>query len=58
VRWLFGWAKHHDRTRMLVYYRSVFFGSPFDISRYSRAEQSLRKILNSPRFMQYAPGTR
>ncbi len=58
VRWLFKWAKQHDRTRMLVYYRSVSFGSPFDIGNYPQSRESLSDILNSSRFMQYAPGTR
>ena len=58
VRWLFKWAKQHGRTRMLVYYRSVYFGSPYDIGHFDRSRQALQKILNSPRYMQYAPGTR
>jgi hypothetical protein len=58
VRWLFKWARQHGRTRMLVYYRSVFEGSPFDISRFPAAERVLRHELRSKRFMQYPPGTR
>ncbi len=58
VRWLFKWAKQHERTRMLVYYRSVYFGSPYDIEHFDRSRSALRKILDSRRYMQYAPGAR
>jgi hypothetical protein len=58
VRWLFDWAKQHERTRMLVYYRSVYALSPWDIAHFDRARAALRQILNSGRFMNYAPGTR
>jgi hypothetical protein len=58
VRWLFRWAKQHDRTRMLVYYRSVYALSPFDIANFAKARAALRDILDSRRYMQYAPGTR
>jgi len=58
VRWLFKWAKQHGRTQMLVYYRSVYSLSPYDIANFAKARAALRDILNSPRYMQYAPGTR
>ena len=58
VRWLFEWAKQHGRTQMLVYYRSVYSLSPYDIANFAKARAALRDILNSPRYMQYAPGTR
>ena len=58
VRWLFKWARQHSRTRMLVYYRSVFPNSPFDIGRYPGARAALRHELKSKRFMQYPPGTK
>jgi Ni/Co efflux regulator RcnB len=58
VRWLFRWARDHGRTRMLVYYRSVFPNSPFDIEHYPGARSALRHELNSKRFMEYPPGGR
>jgi hypothetical protein len=58
VRWLFRWAKQHGRTKMLVYYRSVYAASPWDIVHFPKARGALRHILDSPRFAEFAPGTR
>jgi hypothetical protein len=58
TRRLFHWAKRHGRTRMLIYYRSVRAGTPFDISRWPRARRVIRHELNKRRFDPYAPGTR
>ena len=54
--WLFRWARHHPRVRMLVYYRSTVSHNPFDISGYPVARRKLRRILNSHHYMQFAPG--
>jgi hypothetical protein len=57
VRRLFGWARRHERTRMLVYYTG--FGHPVhDISNYPGARQRLRRELNRERFDPYAPRAR
>jgi hypothetical protein len=54
VRKLFGWARRHDRTRMLVYYTG--FGDPVhDIGNYPGAKKRLRKELNRRRFDPFAP---
>jgi hypothetical protein len=56
TRWLFDWALQHRRTRMLIYYRSVYSDSPFDIRHYPAARAVLREFLDLPAFMPYAPG--
>jgi len=59
VQRLFHWAKQHGRTQMLVYYRSVYAGSPYDINHFPAARSALRKILSHHRrYPQYARGTR
>jgi hypothetical protein len=58
TRWLFRWSNVHSRTRMLVYYRSVYADSVYDINHYGDARHALRHILNQPRWMSYPPGTR
>ncbi len=56
TRWLFGFARSHPRVRMLVYYRSTTAHNEFSIRNYRGARRKLRRILNSHRFMAYAPG--
>ncbi|MDX6637419.1 MAG: hypothetical protein QOJ01_930, partial [Solirubrobacterales bacterium] len=56
VHWLFFWARHHARVRMLVNYRSVTPKSAFDISRYPTARLKLSHLLDSGHYMPYAPG--
>ena len=51
---LFHWAERHGRVRMLIYYRSVFAGSPYDIGHFPGAKRVLRHELNKKRFAQYA----
>ena len=58
TRHLFDWAKNHGRTRMLIYYRSVYAGSPFDITHFPAARLVLRHVLNQARYDPYAPGTK
>jgi hypothetical protein len=54
VRKLFGWARRHERTRMLVYYTG--FGDPaHDIANYGGSKKRLRKELNRRRFDPFAP---
>jgi hypothetical protein len=43
---------------MLIYYRSVRVGTPFDILHWPRARHVLRHELNKRRFAAYAPHTR
>jgi hypothetical protein len=56
TRRLFHWAERHHRTRMLIYYRSVFAGSPFDIGHFPRARRVIRHELNKRRFDPFADG--
>jgi hypothetical protein len=58
TKWLFRWSAHRGRARMLVYYRSVYGGGPYDINHYGDARTALRRILNQRRWISYAPGTR
>jgi hypothetical protein len=54
TRKLFHWAEGHGRARMLVYYRSVHAGTPYDINHWPRARRVLRHELNKRRFAPYA----
>ncbi len=58
VHWLFRWAERNDRVRMLNYYRSTVPDSPFDVSNYPGARHQLSKLLDSHKFLQYAPELR
>jgi hypothetical protein len=51
---LFKWALGHGRARMLVYYRSVHAGTPYDINHWPRARRVLHHELNKKRFAPYA----
>lgn len=58
TRWLFRWSRERSRSRMLVYYRSTFANSVYDINHYGPARRALRRILDERRWIAYAPGTR
>ena len=58
IRWLFGWSARRSRTRMLVYYRSTYANSVYDINRYPAARRALRHILDQPRWVSYPAGSR
>jgi hypothetical protein len=58
TKWLFRWSNRHSRARMLVYYRSVYGGSAYDINHYDDARRALRRILDQPRWISYPAGTR
>jgi hypothetical protein len=58
TRKLFKFALRHRRTRMLIYYRSVNPGTPFDIDNFPGAKRVLRHMLNKHRFAPYAPELR
>jgi hypothetical protein len=58
TRRLFRFALRHGRTRMLIYYRSVNAGTPFDIDNFPRAKRVLRNMLNRRRFDPYPGGAR
>ncbi len=58
TRKLFNWAEDHGRTRMLIYYRSVYADSPFDITHFPVARKILTHTLNHSLYDPYAPGTR
>jgi len=58
TRTLFTFALRHRRVRMLIYYRSVNPGTPYDIDAWPRAKRVLRRMLNRHRFAPYASGLR
>jgi hypothetical protein len=58
VKWLFRWSHVHRRARMLVYYRSTYPNSVYDINHYPAARDALRRILDQPRWISYPSGTR
>ena len=43
---------------MLVYYRSTYANSVYDINHYDAAREALRRILDQPRWVSYPAGTR
>jgi beta-mannanase len=45
VQRLFAWARHHRRTRMLIYNEGARANGPFQLSRYPRATRVLRRLL-------------
>jgi hypothetical protein len=57
TRWLFRWSQRRSRTRMLVYYRSTYANSVYDINNYDAAREALRRILDQPRWISYPAGT-
>jgi hypothetical protein len=54
TRKLFHWAEGHGRVRMLIYYRSVHAGTPYDINHFRKARKVMRHELNKKRFDPYA----
>lgn len=52
------WAETHDRVKMLLYYRSVDPDNIFNIQFYPRAQRVLRRHLNKPRWVPFAPGVK
>jgi hypothetical protein len=58
VHQLFGFAKRHDRVRMLVYYQGFASSDPHRIWHYPRARTALRRELNHNGVKQYAPGSK
>lgn len=55
IRRLFGWAKQHGRTKMLIYYRSVDPQNAFNLQFYPGAKDVLSSTLNGKRFAPMAP---
>jgi hypothetical protein len=57
VQKLFGWAKRHGRTDMLVYYQGFGQGAdnPFEVTDYPKALKVLRKQLAKPTFPRFTP---
>jgi hypothetical protein len=58
TRKLLGWARRHQRVRMLIYYRSVTADNAFYITHYPGARRELRQALNKRRFDPFGPGQR
>jgi hypothetical protein len=58
TRKLFHWAERHRRVGMLIYYRSVYAGSPYDVTHWPKALRVMRHELNKRHFAPFAPGTR
>ncbi len=56
TNWLFKFARHHRRVRMLVYYRSTTAHNAFAISNYPGARRKLRRILDGHHYKAYPPG--
>lgn len=58
VNQLFGFARRHERVRMLVYYQGFEANDPHRIWHYPSARTALRRELNGNGIKQYAPGSR
>jgi len=58
VKQLFGWARRHERARMLVYYQATESDGPFKIWRHRQSRNVMRKILNRKRYPEFAPEAR
>ena len=55
VKRLFGWARRHERARLLVYYQAQTEVSPFKIWNHPRSKRVMRRILDRRRYPQFAP---
>jgi hypothetical protein len=55
VSQLFGWARSHPRTRMLMYNQGMTSGGPFRLSRYPGSARALRAALASPTYPAFTP---
>jgi hypothetical protein len=55
---LFRWAEAHDRVKMLLYYRGVDPDNAFNVQHYPGARRVIRRHLDKPRWVEFAPGVR
>ncbi len=55
---LFRWAENHDRVKMLLYYRGVDPDNPYNVQFYPGARSVIRRHLNKPRWVEFAPGVK
>ncbi|MEZ5062942.1 MAG: hypothetical protein R2700_15795 [Solirubrobacterales bacterium] len=57
VKDLFGWVEKHGRAAMTVYYQGFGegAGNPFELADYPRSRRTLRHVLNSRRYLPFAP---
>jgi hypothetical protein len=58
TRELFRWAEAHDRVKMLLYYRGVDPDNAYNVQFYPGARQVIRRHLNKPRWVEFAPGVK
>jgi hypothetical protein len=54
VKQTIAWTVHHPRVRMLVYYQGFGAGNPYDLGRYPRTLNTLRKKIRRPSFLETA----
>ena len=57
VKDLFGWIEKHGRASMAVYYQGFGEGSdnPYELADYPKSTKALRRILNSKKYLPFAP---
>jgi len=55
ARRLFAWVRSHPRARMMVYNQGKQTSGPFRLSRFPRAQRTIRAALGSSRFADLAP---
>ena len=55
---LFDWAEAHDRIKMLLYYRGVDPDNAYNLQHYPGARRVIRRHLNKPRWVEFAPGVK
>ena len=51
------WAARHNRTRALLYFRSVDTTNEFNLQYYPGAKRGLRRLMRRSRYQEWAPGT-
>jgi len=54
VKQVIAWTVHHPRVRMLVYYQGFGAGNPYELGRYPRTLNTLRKKIRRPNFLETA----
>jgi hypothetical protein len=54
---LFGWARRHPRTKLLVYYQAFGETNPHHIDNYPASLDVIERALNGPAFDPFAPGS-
>jgi hypothetical protein len=58
TRRLHRWAEQRKRVKMILYYQAFGDNNPFMLRRYPASARALTRVLDSPLYPRWAPGTR